>query len=154
MTREQARKWLLEITHYANGGDLWSFKNNEWVRYENEQLVFTSDELKAYVIEDKHFEARKAFALGEPIEQQATNKGWFDNNSPDWSGDKYRPKSKEWYDNIPKEGILCWVWDENEKITVAVKIVEYVNGRVKDEDCVNWNYAKPVKPEECWKSEK
>ena len=24
-------------------------------------------------------------------------------------------KEPKWYDNIPKEGVLCWVWDDHEK---------------------------------------
>ena len=63
---------------------------------------------------------------------------------------------KEWYDDIPPEGILCWVGGtENEK-SFAAKIIEYDTKWTLpfiDEDTNHWQYAEPVKPEECWKGE-
>jgi len=152
MNREQAKKWLPEIAHWANGGDLWGCVDNEWYIIEAANMSFTN---KIYVIEDKHFEARKAFALGEPIEQQSRSFTWFDNSSPDWSGDKYRPKIKEWHDNIPKEGVLCWVWDSDGNEKFGAKIVTSHRSkwqfRFQTIDNSGWKHAKPVKTEECWK---
>ena len=95
MTKEQAKKWLPEISHWANGGGLWFYNiHNEWQKK-------TLDEFRInqiYVIEDQHFEARKAHALGKHIESKLTNSvGLFSNDlCPTWSEyNSYRPKFNE-----------------------------------------------------------
>ena len=47
-----------------------------------------------YVIDDKHIEARKAFALGEEIEFNQCET-WITTGNPTWKADEYRPKPKE-----------------------------------------------------------
>lgn len=59
---------------------------------------------------------------------------------------------KKWYDNIPKEGILCWVWDNIKmKHTYAEKVVKYIDGEYPyiTEIDNQFIYAEPIKPEEC-----
>jgi len=151
MTREQAKKWLPEITHWANGGNLWYwYDNKEWVKIDN--IYFeTLDDIKI-VIEDKHFEARKAFALGEPIEISLFNDEPFERcENPIWNDiHKYRPKPKQWYDTVSKENpVLCHFWD-TPSIKHAGHIVGYKNNMFLYRDGY-WRYAEPVKPEECWK---
>ena len=151
MNREQIKKWLPEITAYSEGKNIWQYDGEVWVLREHPAFILR----KEYVIEDKHFKARKAHALGEPIEF-IDNSGipqTVDSNIA-WSQDVvYRPKKKEWYEDIPKEGILCWVWDNiNEK---QVEIVKWK--RPQDFMTIHgleWKYAEPIKPEECWKETK
>ena len=156
MTKEQAKKWLPEIHHWANGGSLWGYtkEEKEWFKYHDSELSFERD---IYIIEDKHFEARKAFALGEPIEIKCgVTIDWQKCTIPSWNTEcKYRPKYKHWYENIPKEGILCWVWDRDdysksnaEPIILFEKNSEYP---FISNNTVGWVNAEPVKPEECWK---
>ncbi|WP_461521562.1 hypothetical protein [Porticoccus sp.] len=64
-----------------------------------------------------------------------------------------REKAPEWYENIPPEGVLCWVWDIAEcRINAATDLIKdymptfscpFVGVRV-------WRYATPIKPSECW----
>ena len=59
---------------------------------------------------------------------------------------KYLPEPK-WYENIPEQGVLCWVWDDEEE-PVIDKIVKYEKASLshrftgKNED---WMFARPVK---------
>lgn len=60
---------------------------------------------------------------------------------------------KKWYDNIPIEGILCWVWDgkyENPKTLVVQVVMLHDNRGYVDSENVEWDNAEPVKPEECY----
>ena len=155
MTIERIKKYLPQMIALSEGKTLWGYSGNKgWFKYKNPLTNFDfKDEI--IVIEDKHFEARKAFALGEPIECLVTSDNqWSDNSNPMWSHNvKYRPKSKEWYDNIPKEGILCWVKGNINK-TIPVLIYKYEDeyGLFYDIDSYyRWENAIPIKPEECWK---
>ena len=53
----------------------------------------------------------------------------------------------KWYENIPEQGVLCWVWDDEEE-PVIDKIVKYEKASLyhrftgKNED---WLFARPVK---------
>ncbi len=95
MTKEQVKKWRPEIIYWVNGGNLWIRSNENWLKCDNDDLVFERD---IYVIEDKHFEARKAFALGEPVEVNLTLHGitpWASVEFPLWDDThNYRPKTK------------------------------------------------------------
>ena len=68
MTRQQAKELSPAITHFANGGNLWYDNGLIWNK--QEEIYTQSDYHSNNIIEDKHFEARKAFALGEEIENQ------------------------------------------------------------------------------------
>ena len=149
MNREQIKKWLPEMTAYSEGKDILYMSNNlQWeeIEYPN----FNADII--YVINDKHVEARKAFALGEPIEVSYDDgKTWYQKWKPNWNnGLISRPKKKEWFDNIPEEGVLCWVFDNtNEDMKVATIIMskaKYFND-LRDNE---WKNAEPVKTEECY----
>jgi len=60
-------------------------------------------------------------------------------------------KEPKWYDNIPKEGVLCWVWDDGTKtckrIQVICKIKEGVYKFVNRGE-LSWRYAEPLTREE------
>ncbi len=85
MTRKYIKRWLPEITHWANGGTLWYYSkaSAKWVLATG-PINWINDEI--YVIEDEHFEARKAFALGEAI-QGRKNSHWYRMESPTWDED-------------------------------------------------------------------
>ncbi len=94
MTREEARKLLPAITHFADGGDLYLYKDNLW----KEQQSLFIDKMWAIqnIIKDKHFKARKAFALGEPVEVQYKDSTWHEDIHPKWEWQQdFRPKPKE-----------------------------------------------------------
>ena len=98
MTREQAKELLPAITHFANGGELVSCRTDEeW--FEQSQVYINTEHLYcSNIIEDKHFEARKAFALGEEVEQMkwdTCNWGEFEQFH---ENGKYRVKPKEVYE--------------------------------------------------------
>jgi len=98
MTKKQVIKWQKEIAFWGNGGNLWWYSHNheEWRKWGG-NISFTSDDKASYIIEDKHFEARKAFALGEPIECAIEGyENWEITTNPSWNQDyKYRSKPKE-----------------------------------------------------------
>ena len=62
-------------------------------------------------------------------------------------------KPKEWYEQIPEEGILCWVSDENEDTKQNVDVIKIKDTFGFHSDTDTWIYAIPVKPEECWQGE-
>ncbi len=148
MTKANAKRWLPEITHWANGGTLWGRSSNGiWFKYK----IFNFSSNETIVIGDKHVEARKVHALGESVEVLSSGV-WLRCDQPKWITDKkYRPKKKEWYDDIPEGGTLCHYGDS------ILKFVGYIlaktNDRFIDEDDISWDQAVPVKPEECYQGE-
>ena len=65
MKQEDLKELLPEIIHFANGGNLWYVDTlNKW----RKQSSISFRGLKTEnIIEDKHFEARKAHALGKTV---------------------------------------------------------------------------------------
>jgi hypothetical protein len=70
-------------------------------------------------------------------------------NNFDW---RIKPKPLEWYENIPSQGVLCWVSDKNPKIKFGLACItkvavgnyqEYV-----DRNDISWSYATPLTNEE------
>lgn len=57
-----------------------------------------------------------------------------------------------WYENIPENGVLCWVSDESETSQLQVDRIVTVNKISSIEFVDNfgepWKYATPVKPED------
>ncbi len=160
MTQENAKKWLPELIHFANGGTLWGYSSNhQWFKYKN-PLVNINFKDEIIIIEDKHFEARKAFALGDPIEWSDKYTPWTITENPTWKRIQYRAKPDLWKYSIPEEGILCWI---NEEHTIAKIITGYCgvhtnhvssfyvanDGDERNHNSTH-NYAQPIKPNECW----
>ena len=59
---------------------------------------------------------------------------------------------KEWYEEIPEGGVLCWVSDDDkEKRYNTAVISSYINDSTYSfrQKMIGWRYATPVKPEEC-----
>jgi len=155
MTKEKIKKWEKEIAFWANGGTLWGYSpyDGNWFKYNDKKLEFERD---IYVIEDEYFEARKADALGEPIEHRYNEYDqWEEVSKASWlKGQQYRSKLKEWYNKVSEDTpILCWVKDEyNTNIhTMAIKIKSKGVNCYFDIQGMSWDEAIPVKPEECWK---
>jgi hypothetical protein len=98
MNRSRAKELLPAIEYWANGGNVWWYNKQGCVwRLHLGEMSFTSAATTMYVIEDKHFEARKAYALGEEIECRHTcNAPWFTMvGTPLWFDTyDYQPKPK------------------------------------------------------------
>jgi len=100
MTKEQAKELLPAITHFANGGELVSCRTDkEW--FEQSQVYINTEHLHcSNIIQDKHFEARRAYALGEEVQTRhfGTDK-WVACKMPAFlRTTQYRPKPKEVYE--------------------------------------------------------
>jgi hypothetical protein len=94
MTRLQCKELQEAFNHFANGGNLWRYNNrlNEW----KIQTTIEPVNKESNIIEDQHFEARKAYALGEEIEYRISiHYPWSSTNKPNWTTGEYRPKPKE-----------------------------------------------------------
>lgn len=75
---------------------------------------------------------------------------YFDCNF--YSESKVSAKPKQWYDNIPKNGVICWVWDDNKRRTTDI-IVGYdkpVRARFQSAFGLFWQNAEPIKPEDLY----
>ena len=103
MTRERAKELLPAIKHWSEGNALWYYRKSvqNWYSYTTEKLSF-EDILKTdYIIEDKHFEARKAYALSKPLEYRrfGTTEWKPVTNNPQWlSSYEYREAKPKWYE--------------------------------------------------------
>ncbi|OQX82751.1 MAG: hypothetical protein B6D63_07235 [Candidatus Latescibacteria bacterium 4484_7] len=157
--------WEHEIKYWAEHPD----GTKIWARPQSEDWLILGIPGWApdviYIVNDEWAKLRKANADGESL-QILFDGCWIDVPNDWWKKDFYaldhtvygpedfRVKPKEWYEDIPPEGILCWVSDiKNEKL-FAAKIIEYDTRWTLpfiDENTSHWRYAEPVKPEECWK---
>jgi len=101
MTKEQAKEVLPAIEHFANGGELFAYEQ-EGVWFKQQALYIEPKEIEIYnIIQDKDFEARKAFALGKAIQcrPNTSDKFWGTCDNPEWfTNYDYRPKEEvyEW----------------------------------------------------------
>jgi hypothetical protein len=68
-------------------------------------------------------------------------------NAKDW----LEYKEPKWYDNIPKEGVLCKLWSA---VTVVVYciVIKYESNKFITTLGCSFENAVPVKPEECYVS--
>lgn len=130
-----------------------------------------------YIVEDRWAELRKAVADGKTIQiynemadvwENMPKRWWKTNFYEDYKmfspvGFRIKPENEEpnWYDNIPDDGIICWVWDNYEDRKCLRLVVGFrqgakypfegaVNGFIK-ETISNWKHAEPVKCSELYK---
>ena len=128
MNQEQAKQWLPEVTAFAQSKQLWGWDavDKFWYKH-GKDTMFCDKAPYAYIIEDEHFEARKAHALGKPI-QQEFNGVWEDvtHDMLMWTF-KTRPKPLKWYDTVSADNpVLCWVWNcRDDKGKHAAYITSY-----------------------------
>ena len=95
MTIEQLRGVYPAITHMVNDGNLWYYSATDKKWYEQTNFIMPSERgtIEVYnIIEDEHFEARKAYALGKDMEFCSKECGvWTDITDPAWMSDcEYR----------------------------------------------------------------
>lgn len=66
-----------------------------------------------------------AWANGAEIQWRGSdNSKWENVENPNFHEEyQYRIKPKEWYENIPPQGVLCWVWDNDDSKTDAVLVI-------------------------------
>jgi len=117
MTQQKAKELLSVITHFANDGDLWFYhhRKKDWVK---QSAIFEQNQCRTEnIIEDKHFESRKAFALGEMIEIRGLSLTYWTNCiHPTFMDEcEYRPKPKE------PEYEWQWVVKDKEEFYVMTK---------------------------------
>lgn len=99
----------------------------------------------------KHAELIHAWADGAGIEV-LTAEGWITTRVPAWDeNSKYRlkPKEPEWYENIPPQGVLCWVYDVEGTKELFLRVIKGKEGelfRVKSGS--TWKYATPLTNDE------
>ena len=59
----------------------------------------------------------------------------------------------KWYEDIPEEGVICWVWDNNEvrnHVTLVMGYDDSVEYPFRKGPLSGWKNAIPVKPSECF----
>ena len=149
MTHEQARNNFEAITHWKEGGDLWYRDEyiNRWVQWLNTaDIKFDANKHNLnYIIEDKFFEQRKAYALGETIEILLGGK-WQEHVTPIiWNKDKkYRVKPKHNF----KVG--QWITSLNREVNKSVWLITQIdeNGQIHYDNMgvVDYNTVKPWTP--------
>ena len=113
MTHKKAKELLPALAHFANGGKLWVWCH-PFEKWEVQTSIYINDTYPVRnIIEDKHFEARKAFALGEEIQaKKELSKEWRESLNPQWSTYySYRPKPKP----STREVLITKVCDQIDK---------------------------------------
>ena len=94
MTRQSVQRLKAAFNHFANGGDLWYYGNTDRKWYKQQAFISQSENSKIHnIIEDEHFESRKADALGQAVEIYNYNTcAWEIMDNPSFGGITYRPK--------------------------------------------------------------
>jgi hypothetical protein len=69
-----------------------------------------------------------------------------------WNAYERFQKEVNWWDNIPEEGVLCWVSDTNKNLKSNPSIVKRKDfgGNFITTNGTPWFYATPVQPEDCF----
>lgn len=154
-------KWENEINLWASkldGTYVW-FKGaylQDWHKTTNPAW----DTFMIYVVDDKNAEFKKAWYDRAEVQYKQQDGSWIDKN-PYEDGDVWdnslmetyelRIKPKKWYENIPEEGVWCWVWDEGENPKMSIASINYYDSTdncrlpfVNDRTCDSWRCAEPV----------
>ena len=158
MTRAQAKHNFKAIEHWMKGGSLWYINMmGKWAKMNSEDVAFHIADKTTYLIEDIFFEQRKAFAEGKKIEVKIFSE-WNLTDNPKWLREAhYRIIEPTWYDNIPEEGVICWVWDYDKSQQIASVVVKHAYSNIDDHKFSNrygavWKNAKPITAYELYKS--
>jgi PAS domain-containing protein len=169
--------WEREIKYWAEHPDGTGVRHKtadgKWHRHGTVHWL----ENITYIVDDEWAELRKAQADGKDIYFKRDGKyikqaeDWWKNEFYDavhyTDLDEYEidvePEKKEWYECIPDEGIICWVWDNDENSKCLRLVVGFCQGAeypfeaiingFRNRATTNWKHAEPAKPEECWQGE-
>lgn len=105
----------------------------------------------------KHADLIHAWAEGAEIEYKNCSGEWVNvGSTPRFiTSIEYRikPKEPEWWENIPKHGVLCWVNDidggfQNPAIACVIEIEQRLDQVFVTIDGITWKFAKPLTNEE------
>ena len=136
MNKEVIKKYFKEFTHWVNGGEVYytsiHWTDDTWYKInptENDSIW--EDDFLLYVIKDKHFEARKAHALGEEIEHRnrksALTLEWTICKNPLWyEFAEYRPKPKKKKTIVFEEWVIYFTNENIHEIVTTDDIDNYV----------------------------
>lgn len=60
-----------------------------------------------------------------------------------------------WYENIPKNGVICWVWDDDKRRTTDIIVGYDKPSRVRFQSAFGllWQNAEPIKPEDLYQGD-
>jgi len=122
VTREGYIKHASMMDEWMNNPDISISRkgknSGEWTQMGKDADMFFHHDT-VYAIVDEYYEERKVWAEGKDIWALTNIGSWEKINSTtseypftlmEWQ--KFKLK-QEWYDNIPEEGVLCWVSDDS-----------------------------------------
>jgi len=116
MTVKELKILYPATTHMVNGGNLWYYSavDKKWYVQTNFIMPKERGTIEIYnIIEDKHFEARKAYALGKEIEVLnglTSSRTWAIVHGPAWEDNSvYREVSTGKKSKKPKP-VHEWLW--------------------------------------------
>jgi len=145
MKKENAIEMSKLLKFWGNGGTIWGFSSNDsWFKVKDYMDISLSKYV--YVIEDKHFEARKAFAEGKRLQYRNSITGtWIILDKPTWTQKYYREKPTEWYEHTKNKGIPIMVRNNTLDVWKARTFFEYKRFRenkYQDDSGIHWHYAR------------
>lgn len=75
---------------------------------------------------------------------------WFSYTS--WSENEVSAVEKPWYEKIPEDGVVCWVWDDDKRRTTDIIVGYDKPSRVRFQSAFGlfWQNAEPIKPEDLY----
>lgn len=98
----------------------------------------------------KHADLIIAWAEGAEIEWLNGDNTWEPAKNPGWHNNfKYRikPKKPKWYEDIPPQGILCWVRN-HDRFEPVIDIIKGVRDGLYESKLNEWNIATPLTDDE------
>ena len=155
MNIDTIKKFKTEFEYFLDHGEIWeknmSCTENAWLLLSDPDF----DKEYTYAINDEHANERQAFAEDKKIECYCkVFHTWEDSYFPSWNSDeKYRIKQeKEWFEDIPKEGMLFHVRNYPSESYGRVRLVKSIKRNKKrglefhDEDGNVWDSGAVLSP--------
>ena len=87
------------------------------------------------------------FVTGFLVDEKGNKQNSFFDKPDSWA--EYN--EPQWYDKIPKEGVLCKLWSDNTVLVYGI-VIKYENNKFIGNLGCSFENAVPVKPEECYVS--
>jgi len=152
MTHE---KEIIRWAKSPDGTGVWEKREGgDW----NLKSVVSWNPKSIYIVNDKHAEVRKQWIdEGQPpVQFKRTDGTWVDVDSSEISWllkFEYRLKPREWYEDIPEHGVLCWVKEGENKRWFADVIIKYYPDDVYPYTSTwsSYKYARPMTKDEAMK---